>query len=188
MAGTKLTQLKEEINHYIGIPYWKNKLVDGKIIKEGIFGGKGTCQQIAAKTIELAQKQNIDLLKLSSEEIYKFQKKNKLGIDCSGLISNLLNFYFKINLNSRRTSAKMLTSEPLSTEIKDTKNIKTGDMLRFDNGNHVIFVIEKNNDIISCVQSSKKTPFHGVQYTNIKLPNFSTAHPGKFEGIFRLNV
>lgn len=186
MAGTKLTQLKEEIEHYIGLPYWRNKLKDGKVIKEGVLGGKGSAKEIALKTIEIANKNNIKLLSLPPKEIYNFQKKNLIGIDCSGLACQLLNFYFKTDLNPRRTSAKMLTSEPLSTEIKNIKDIKTGDMLRFDKGNHVIFVIEKNDDIIFCVQSSKKTKFHGVQYTQIKIPNFSTAYPGNFEGIFRL--
>lgn len=195
-----VTKLKNEILHYIGVPYWKNTLKGGVVIKNGIFGGKGTCEQIAAKTIELGQKQNIDLLKLTPQQIYNFQKKNKLGIDCSGLTSNLLNLILRLEkiefqINQFKTSAKALTSTPLSVEIKNINEIQTGDMLRFDNGNHVIFVIEKISDVIFCVQSSKKTSFRGVQYTQIEITDpqkpldqqkWSENYPGKFEGIFRL--
>ena len=67
-------QLKEEIEHYIGLPYSKNVLKNGKIIKEQFLGGKGNCRQIATETIRLAQKQNIDLVKLTNQEFYNFQK------------------------------------------------------------------------------------------------------------------
>lgn len=195
-----ISKLKNEILHYVGVPYWKNTLQNGVIIKSGIFGGKGTCEQIAAKTIELAQKQKIDLLALSPQKIYNFQKKNKLGIDCSGLTSNLLNLILRLEkiefqINQFKTSANALTSEPLSQEIKNIDDIQTGDMIRLDNGHHVIFVIEKINDVIFCVQSSRKTSFHGVQYTRIEITDpkkpldqqlWSETYPGKFEGVFRL--
>ena len=84
----------EEIEKYIGLPYSKNILKDGKIIKEQFLGGKGNYRQIATETIRLAQKQKIDLIKLTNQEFYNFQKKNHLGIDCSGLVCQLLNFYF----------------------------------------------------------------------------------------------
>ncbi|MFA7676145.1 MAG: hypothetical protein WCY28_01915, partial [Candidatus Shapirobacteria bacterium] len=85
MAGNKLELLKQEIQYYIGLPYSKNILKDRKIIKEQFLGGKGNYRQIAAETIRLAQKQKIDLVKLTNQEFYNFQKKNHLGIDCSGL-------------------------------------------------------------------------------------------------------
>lgn len=169
MAGTELiNQLKEEVNHYIGIPYWKNVLKDGKIIKEGFLGGKGLCKDIALKTVELANDKNIKLLDLTSKEIYNFQKKNKIGIDCSGLVVNLLNFYAKLLNkkipfeNPRKVSADMLTSPPISHQIKKLDNIQTGDLIRTKNGHHVQFIIEKINDTIFYVDSSFSR--RGVRY------------------------
>jgi len=179
-----INQLKLEISKYIGIPYWKNTLKDGKIIKQGFMGGKGNAKDIALKTVELANLKKIKLLDLSEREIYNFQKKNKIGIDCSGLVCQLLIFYSqllgkKIDLNPRKTSANMLTSNPLSKEIDNT-DIQTGDLIRQKNGHHVLFIIEKNNNLITYVDSSREN--RGVHYGQIDLtnPNFEN------QGIFRL--
>ena len=186
MVRTKLiNQLKEEINHYIGLPYSKNILKDGKIIKERFMGGKGNAKEIALQTIDLANQQKIKLLELSPQEIYNFQKKNKIGIDCSGLICQLLIFYGnlinkKIDLNIRRTSANMLTSAPLSKEIKNYKDIQTGDLVRQKNGHHALFIIDCQNDIINYVDSSISG--RGVRYgqANLNDKNFDN------QGIYRL--
>ncbi len=175
MVGNKLTQLKKEIEHYIGLPYSKNILKDGKIIKEQFLGGKGNCRQIATETIRLAQKQKIDLLKLTNQEFYNFQKKNHLGIDCSGLVCQLLNFYFETNLNPRKNSANMLTSAPLSKEIKE-EDIKTGDLVRQKNGHHVLFIIEKQGNIIKYVDSSREN--RGVKYGQFDLQDKTFKHLG----------
>ena len=186
MVRTKLIQdLKLKINKYIGIPYWKNILKNGEIIKEGFMGGKGNAKDIALKTVELANCKNLKLLNLSEKEIYNFQKKNKIGIDCSGLVCQLLIFYGNligknISLNPRKTSADMLTSTPLSKQIIDISDIQTGDLVRQKNGHHVLFIIEKNNDVITYVDSSREN--RGVHYgqANITDINFEN------QGIFRL--
>ena len=184
MVRIKLTEFQEEIGHYLGIPYWKNKLENGKIIKEGFLGGKGNCRQIASETIRLAQKQNIDLTKLSNQEFYNFQKKNHIGVDCSGLACQLFIFYGqligkKVELNIRRTSADMLTSSPLAKEIK-LKDIQTGDLIRQKNGHHLLFIIDKEGDIINYIDSSREG--RGVKFGqyNIKDKTFEN------QGIYRL--
>jgi hypothetical protein len=188
MVGTKLELLKEEISHYIGIPYWRNILKDGKIVKEGFAGGKGTASEIAAETIRLAKEQKIDLTKLTDKEIYNFQKKNKIGIDCSGLVYNLLDQYDKIlggegilnktigtesKRGARRLSADMLTSSINSKLINNYNDIKTGDMIRMDGGSHVIFIIEKLKDIILYIHSSEKTKQRGVHFGTIEIIDYS---------------
>jgi hypothetical protein len=180
MAGNKLNLLKEEIQHYIGLPYSKNILKDGKIIKEQFLGGKGNCRQIATETIKLAQQQRIDLTKLGNREIYNFQKKNHLGIDCSGLICQLLNFYYQANLNPRKTSADMLTSKPLSQKINPDE-IKTGDLVRQKNGHHALFIISKKGNIIDYVDSSLSG--RGVKYGQTDITDKNFIH----QGFFRLN-
>jgi len=176
MARTKL-ELQQEIEKYIGLPYSKNILKDGKIIKEQFLGGKGNCRQIATETIRLAQKQKIDLVQLNNKEFYNFQKKNHVGIDCSGLACQLLNFYFNYELNPRKTSANMLTSAPISKEIKPNE-IKTGDLVRQKNGHHVLFIIEKQGNIINYVDSSFSG--RGVKYGQADLTDKSFAHQGFF--------
>jgi len=179
MVRTKL-ELQQEIEKYIGLPYSKNILKDGKIIKEQFLGGKGNCRQIATETIRLAQKQKIDLIKLNNQEFYNFQKKNHIGIDCSGLACQLLNFYFDSDINPRKTSANMLTSTPISKEIKPSE-IQTGDLVRQKNGHHVLFIIEKDDDKIFYVDSSREG--RGVKYGKVDLTDKSFKH----QGFFRLN-
>ncbi|MFA6007052.1 MAG: hypothetical protein WC784_00185 [Candidatus Shapirobacteria bacterium] len=179
MVRTKLADLHSEILKYIGIPYYTNR--PKKISLNAVDVGKGSAKEIALKTIELANIQNIKLVDLSPQQIYNFQKKNKIGIDCSGLACHLLNFYFDIKLNVRRTSADMLTSAPLSKKI-DINNIQTADLIRQKNGRHLLFVIEKMGDKVVYVDSSLIG--RGVHYgefsiTNKKFPN---------QGVFRLNL
>ena len=180
-----IEQLKVEINHYIGIPYCKNVVKDGKVIKERFMGAKGNAKDIALQTVNLANQQKIKILDLSSQQIYNFQKKNKIGIDCSGLVSHLLIFYGnllgkKIDLNIRKTSADMLTSAPLSKEIKKYDDIQTGDLIRQKNGHHVLFIIDKQGDTINYVDSSQEG--RGVKYGQFNLndKNFDN------QGIYRL--
>ena len=179
MVRTKL-ELQQEIEKYIGLPYSKNILKDRKIIKEQFLGGKGNCLQIATETIRLAQKQKIDLTKLNNQEFYNFQKKNHIGIDCSGLACQLLNFYFNSELNPRKTSANMLTSTPTSKEIKPNE-IQTGDLVRQKNGHHVLFIIEKDDNKIFYVDSSREG--RGVRCGQANLNDKSFKH----QGFFRLN-
>ncbi|HPT65966.1 MAG TPA: hypothetical protein PK257_01465 [Candidatus Woesebacteria bacterium] len=182
MAGNKLDLLKQEIQYYIGLPYSKNILKNGKIIKEQFLGGKGNYRQIATETIRLAQQQKIDLLKLSNQEFYNFQKKNHLGIDCSGLACQLLNFYFQADLNPRKTSADMLTSAPISQKITDLDKIQTGDLVRQNNGHHVLFVIEKQNNTIYYVDSSLKG--RGVKYGKFDITDKNFIHQGFYRLLF----
>lgn len=177
MVRTKLDLLRLEILKYIGLPYFIN--IPKIISPENALVGKGNAKEIALKTIEYANDENIKLIDLTPRQLYNFQKKHHLGIDCSGLICQLLNFYFETNLNVRRTSADMLTSSPLSKKI-DPKDIQTADLIRQKNGHHALFVIEKINDKIIYVDSSRSG--RGVHYGEFDLgdKNF------KYDGIYRL--
>lgn len=187
MARTKLDQLKQEIEHYVDLPYMINIIRDGHVVKERFLGAKGHWKEIEKETQKLAKKNNIDLKKLNHQRLYNFQKKHKIGIDCSGLVTQLLIFYGKIlgkkiNLSPRKTSADMLTSEPLSFKIEDINDIQTGDLVRQKNGHHVLFIIEKNGKNISYVDSSFWG--RGVKYGEADLtdPSFDN------QGIYRLKL
>ena len=186
MVGSKLTEkIKQEADHYLNLPYMINVLRDGKIIKERFLGGKGNWKEIDKETKKIAKSEKINLDKLTPQKKYNFQKKHKIGIDCSGLAVQLLISYGKfigkkINLAPRKTSADNLTSAPLSQRITDFDNIQTGDLIRQKNGQHVLFIINKKGKIIEYIDSSFAG--RGVKYGQVNIfdPLFDN------QGIFRL--
>jgi len=181
MVGPKLVKkLKQEIDHYIDLPYMTNIIRNGKVIKERVLGGKGYWKDIQKETQQIAKQQGINLKKLTRQKFYNFQKKNKIGIDCSGLACQLLNFYFKAHLNPRKTSANILTSTPLSQRVDDFQNIQTGDLIRQKNGHHLLFIIEKNGNKITYVDSSFWG--RGVKYGETDITDQSLDN----QGVYRL--
>lgn len=180
MVGTKLEELKLEISHYIGIPYFSN-VGKHKNNGENVLVGKGTAKEISLKTIEYANLENIKLNSLTALQIYQFQKKHHLGVDCSGLACNLLNFYQNADLNVRKTSADMLTSNPLS-KIIDVNRATTGDLVRQKNGHHVLFVIEKIGNTIHYVDSSILGK--GVKYGNFDITDQLAIN----QGVYRIKT
>lgn len=178
MVGTKLELLRLEISKYIGLPYHTN--VPKLDSPEASLVGKGSAKEIALKTIEFANDKNIKLIDLNPQQIYNFQKKHHLGIDCSGLACHLLNFYFDLSLNVRHTSADMLTSKPLSKKISILE-AKTGDLIRQKNGHHLLFIVEKIDNQITYVDSSLRG--RGVRYGSFDITDKNFKH----DGIFRLN-
>jgi hypothetical protein len=178
MVGTKLELLRLEISKYLGLPYHTNiPKIDSP---EASLVGKGSAKEIALKTIEFANAENIKLIELNPQQIYNFQKKHKLGIDCSGLACHLLNFYFNLNLNVRHTSADMLTSKPLSKQISISE-AQTGDLIRQNSGRHVVFIVEKKGNQITYVESSRKG--RGVHYASFSIGDKAF----KYDGVYRLN-
>jgi hypothetical protein len=178
MVGNKLDLLNVEIQKYLGIPYFKNS---GKYKNHGsnAFVGKGTAHEIALETINLANQENIKLVDFTTKEIYNFQKKHHLGIDCSGLACHLLNLIFDRKLNPRRTSADMLTSLPLSKKV-NPKDIQVGDLIRQKDGHHVLITIGKTNEQINFIDSS----FAG---RGVRLGSFSLTDKNfKHDGVYRL--
>lgn len=186
MARTKLIKLLLiEADQYLRLPYMSNRLKDGKIIKERFLGGKGHWQEIYKQSQKIAQKNKLDFKKLTPQQKYNLQKKNQIGIDCSGLVSQLLNFYAKLlkknlNLNPRITSAKMLTSLPLSKEISDYHYIQSGDIVKQKDGHHVLFILEKQGQNIKFIESSKEK--RGVNYGQFKISDKDFSN----QGIYRL--
>jgi hypothetical protein len=214
--------IKATIGPYLGIPYFintpknKDQESDAKV-------GKGNFEQIAKLTIQKAKITDTDLSNSTPQEIYQFQKKHHIGIDCSGLAFHLLNtlsiYLFNKDLNLiligtdgkkgvRRLSAHLLTSPPNAIEIKDYESIQTGDLIRLDQGKHIVFVIEKIDNKINYVHSSHQTKKRGVHLGQISITdskktlnhqnwsdvtlddkNYSQLfYPNKGDGIFRLKI
>jgi hypothetical protein len=151
------------ITKYLNLPYRINK----PYLKSdnNALVGKGSIEEIITTTQQIAEKQKINLSKLSDQEIYNFRKKNQIGIDCSGLICNL--FGLK---NKRKINADMLTSLPLSKAV-NIKNIKKGDLIRQKNGQHVVLITKNTPDFIEYIHSSRKN--RGVKIEKIDKNNLS---------------
>ncbi len=167
----------------VSIPYWSNKLKDGKIIVEGRFGGKGTLAQIKKATKEAAKKEKLDLKKLTSQEIFYLMKRNKIGIDCSGLVYQLLSLWSKeekgLNLDKiligsqgkkgvRRIGVKQLTDPQNSISIQ-LKDLKPGDLIVVDQEKHVLLVLDVKGKEITYIHSSQKTKERGVHLGTLKI-------------------
>ena len=132
-----------------------------------LFGGKNTWQEIK-----------------KDYSGYKELKKNKIGIDCSGLAYHLLDFYSELfkkesiyehligtdnKRGVRRVSANLLTSFPNSFPITNYSDVQTGDLIRLNSGKHVLFILKKTINQIHYIHSSDKTAIRGVHYGEIEI-------------------
>lgn len=172
MVGPKLKkELEAEIKNYLGLPYFANSK-DNPNQRLAVQVGKGNWQQIKKYTAALAKKQKINLSKLNPQQLYNFQKKNHIGLDCSGLAYHLSDKLYQLKFKKtirphligtenktgpRRISSNLLTSPKNAIPVKSFDQIQTGDLIRSDLGRHVLFVIKKINNKIYYVHSSKKT-------------------------------
>jgi len=176
MARSNLDKLKYYIDKYIGLPYWSNRLENGIIVEKGPYSGKGSYKQI----------KKISPTNLKPIDIYRYQKKHKIGIDCSGLVYHLLNFWYKLHTHSsiktkiigregklgpRRVNVQMLSNPQNSIKINDLSDIKTADLIVLNGQKHVLFIIEKIKNKIYYVHSSQKTKKTGVHYGTITITN-----------------
>jgi len=164
--------VRDKLNEYLGLPYFSNIGKHKIMSRNNALVGKGSSKEIALQTIDFANLQNIKLLDLTPQQIYNFQKKNHLGIDCSGLVCNLLNLKYDI----RKTSANMLTSTPIS---KLVKTLKPNDLIRQKAGKHVLLVLDVDKDLITYVHSSRDTK--GVCVETKKITDIEN------QGFWRIN-
>lgn len=187
MARFKLSTVLPEITKYIGIPYYVNS-ARNSLQQEAVLVGKGTAHEIALKTIEYANQDKVDLRQLSPPQIYAFQKKHRLGIDCSGLAFHLLELLYPQIGNTlvgsdnrrgvRRLSANLLTSFPNAVPIPPDAQPQLGDLIRFDSGKHVLFIVEADKKHIHYLHSSQRTKIRGVHFGQITLasPHLDLSH------------
>jgi len=169
----------------VRIPYWRNRLSLGGLRRiQGLFGGKGTPLQIKRATVEKAEKSSTNLKKLSSDQIRKFMRQKRIGLDCSGFAFQILNFLFpefwrglkmapgKSTNPIRRFNAYALTSKENSTGIDKVKNLKPGDLISFSwqgKIDHVLTVVKVSENVIVYAHSSEKTKITGPHLGKIKI-------------------
>ncbi len=189
MARTKLDKLKQEIKHYLGIPYFTNKTS----IPNAPLVGKANYKQINIVTQLAAKSEGLNSSNLSPQDTYRLQKRHHIGIDCSGLVYHLLDFYYKQltgksiqNLvvgtdgktGPRRVNAYMFSHPQNSHIIKNYSDIKTGDLIVTNHKTHILLVVEVNKNQISYVHSSQKTKIRGVHCGTLTItkPNSDLSH------------
>lgn len=153
-------------------PYWRNiyNREDNNWVR-GFLGGKGTAEEIQ---IEINRVLGINKEIKNISDIYQVLKQKKIGVDCSGLVYNLIDLWQKSisgesidlyitptpggdqdNPKRMRTNANFLTSQWNSSFINDLLKIKAGDLIRLERGKHVVLVLSKLENKILYVHSSE---------------------------------
>ncbi len=176
----------------IRTPYYRNKKhTRGGELKSLV--GKGNPSEIELEVKIFAKLRGVNLRKIEEEEIQDFMRQEGIGIDCSGLISNILELWFKTEYKKKiyqvikfknktfrdktvkylrpiqNLPADILTNNDNTIPI-DLKNVEIGDLIRLKGlkqGDHICMVI----DILK--KDGKKI----LEYIH------STPHYGKNSGI-----
>lgn len=169
-------------------PYWSNKIRRGKVVIRGFQNGKGESVSIRNELMRLLKDEiNHALILGSRKNLFKFAKCHRIGIDCSGLVYQLLNRLVKIGYkNSKiidledvftgginKTDVKLLTGQQFTKKINNITRIQLGDLIRINNGRHIALILTKNRNIITYVHSSNLTQETGVHLGKIRIINKS---------------
>ena len=127
-------EVKFLINHYF------NLKINGKTVKTPYhinvkhvraelrsLVGKGSPEEIESELNIFAKLRNFNLQKASKEEIREFMQKEGIGIDCSGLVSHILNAWLKAerkgSLASNITFPKLPLFKKIAIFIRPIENI-----------------------------------------------------------------
>lgn len=133
-----------------------------------VLVGKGDPGEIIREVIVTAKYRGIDLGKMSSEQIREFMQNNNIGIECSGFVVHVLNYwlhqqglrplvkYLKFPNNNpiqklkrllrpvENISSNLLTSELNCQKIENLNEMLPGDLIRLKgrqkNASHVLLV------------------------------------------------
>jgi len=186
MSSSKLKQLAEEYINFsvngvkVAIPY---VLVKARW-RFGKSSGKGRPEEIRAELCRLAERQSIVLEKLSPLEITRLMRENKIGIECSGFVYQVLASWLKktknMNLGEcllrlpgvvgrverrlygfkrvRRISADTLTNDLNTIRINTVGEIKIGAFLVITN------LFDRKN--VRYVWTRTGKPWDGGPYTS----------------------
>jgi hypothetical protein len=203
------------INRYFELNIKKTRVICPYFINEGvrlltnpIFAGKGTPEEIESAAVNLVENSgNIT----TADEIRDLMHKAGLGIDCSGLVYQIYDFWLQDVKKSQPISAflpkvnplfirkylsrKMKpqssfganeqTSSPFATKI-ELSEVRPGDLIRSRGGKHILFIIEVEKDEkfvnrIKFVHSSRQYQRDGVRYGEIHLDKDQSLATAKWE-------
>jgi len=198
----KILELPESaklvISEYFNLP------IGGKKIKSPYFMnirkqraglrvlvGKGKAEEIVREVQVLAKVKKINLNELSDDQIRKFMISQDLGVDCSGFVTHILNFwlhqtgkkplihYLQFPDNSlikklkcklrpvENIGANLLTGNLNCDKITDLNDIKPGDLVRLKgrqkNSHHVMIVskVTLEDNVIKSFEYTESTRDYG---------------------------
>ena len=157
----KISLPKNALNvyeNYKYTPYYIN--IGSAKFKKYVHVGKGTYEEINRELQKLTNNK-----KISQKERFEILRKNKIGIDCSGFIINILDvitekkygkhvwkllkkptvnpiklFKYTIRPKTSKLNAAVLTSDINTKKIETVKNIKVGDLIKSNGGKHVAII------------------------------------------------
>jgi len=183
-------------DHYLNIkvsdfilpcPYWRDKLNQSTGEKvRGFLGGKGTAIEIQTEVNRIMTENQHESDQIS---IKSFLKQKKIGVDCSGLTYNLANAW-QMSLDGKslddfithspggnptnpkrfRTSADSLTGQWNSTLIRKIEDVRAGDLIRMQQGKHVLIILYRSINQILYIHSKEKLYGDCVHLSYIDLP------------------
>lgn len=201
----------------INCPYFANKIRNGKVILSGFRGGKGEFGEINRELNKaISENQKI----VGKQDIVKLARRKRIGIDCSGFVFRCILELIRLKYQNCevsnpekvwpngifRTNANNLTQGNHVTKVRLFSRGRLGDLIRINNGRHVAMVLERENNMITYIHSSKVTKESGVHTGTIMVNdtgqtlewreitkdniNFGDKyfHPQDGDGIFRLKI
>lgn len=156
------------------------------------FGGKGTPDEIMGLVKETAVKAGFDLKSATIDEIRKFMRRKRIGVDCSGFVYNLLKAFAEdkgiddldnklvrtpswnplsfLRRTAYQINADYLTRAENSVPIRVVKNIQPADMVRMEDGKHVLIMLANTGRrLIYAHSSHQHTKGKGVHLGEIKV-------------------
>lgn len=149
----------------------------------GFLGGKGSAEEIKNQLIKRLNELNIKRDVLNPIFVQKFAKRERIGIDCSGLayriLDELIRKHYKasdlISLEQiftggiNKTNASTLTSLKFCIMINNISDIKMGDLIRMMGGKHVLVVTAIKDKLVEYIHSSNLTMTQGVHREKIRI-------------------
>ncbi len=163
--------LKAAENKYIRCPYFRNPRSGRERWGLTAYSGKGSAQEIETELEIIEKLEGKNFSEMHENEIRDIMRKRKLGIECSGFVTRILDawtreFYKKpiyslIKFNSSGISwlfCKMrpythidvptLVHQKNAYEIKNVNDIMPGDIVRFNSIiDHAIIITKIEKDV-----------------------------------------
>jgi hypothetical protein len=163
-------KLKAAENTYVRCPYFRNPRSYREKWGLTAYSGKGSPREIEDELKMIEKLEGVDFSKMQESEIHDIMKKRKLGIECSGFITRVLDawareiykkpIYALIGFNKRglgwvysklrpytHIDVGTLVSPRNAREIKDIHDIRPGDVIRFNTTiDHAILVTAIEGD------------------------------------------
>lgn len=203
-------KLREQVDEYVNFEYEGRKIRLPYVLDQARWrfwrsSGKGTAIQVKCEMEKGKRKKGIDFVKMSDLEIIRWLRENKIGIECSGFVYNVLDPVVKAKTGQplakillrypgllglldrlilqyqrrRRISADVLTNDLNTVAIDAVCDIRAADLVRLTpahwKGKHVAIIVQVSPDKIIYAHSSRETAIQGPHYGEIEIVDSGTS-------------